>query len=126
MLIFIKCLLAVFATRGYDLGSVDRVRAFGIAQGASREHAQEPASAGHSWSGIIRIFRLVAVVSFLEQLAGDLNNEHINPTTAANRIVEVVQTYGLREVEPAEPLTRITENDVGVVCWLAALPKEQP
>ena len=69
MLIFIKCLLAVFATRGYDLGSVDRVRAFGIAQGVSREHAQEPASAGHSWSGIIRIFRLVAVVSFLEQLA---------------------------------------------------------
>ncbi|MCY4369563.1 MAG: helicase-related protein [bacterium] len=74
----------------------------------------------------LSVDRSRTVRTALGAIRRDLNNEHINPTTAANRIVEVVQSYGLHEVEPPEALTPITQNDVGVVCWLAALPKEQP
>ena len=74
----------------------------------------------------LSVDRSRTVRTALGAIRRDLTNEHITPTTAANRIVEVVQSYGLHKVEPPEPLTHITENDVGVVCWLAALPKEQP
>ena len=74
----------------------------------------------------LSVDRSRTVRTALGAIRRDLTNEHITPTTAANRIVEVVQSYGLHKVEPAEPLTRITENDVGVVCWLTTLPKQQP
>ena len=56
----------------------------------------------------------------------DLANDLITPTAAAARIVEVAHSFGLREVEPAEPLTEITEDDVGVVCWLGSSPNDKP
>lgn len=58
----------------------------------------------------------------LSAIRRDLNAESISPTVAAARIVEVVQSFGLREVEPPEALSEMTEQDVGVVCWLAVLP----
>ena len=51
-----------------------------------------------------------------------LTNNTISPTTAAAKIVELVRSYGLREVEPPKPLPVISEKDIGVVCWLAVLP----
>ena len=63
----------------------------------------------------LSVDRSRTVRTALGAIRRDLTNEHVTPTTAANRIVEVVQSYGLREVEPAEPLTQITENDVGLV-----------
>ena len=40
---------------------------------------------------------------------------------AAQRIIDVVAFYGLTKVDPPEPLLPITEDDVGVVCWMAVL-----
>jgi hypothetical protein len=37
-------------------------------------------------------------------------------------VVEVVDAFGLRAVEPPPPLEVITEDDLGVVCWMAVLP----
>lgn len=41
---------------------------------------------------------------------------------AARRIIEVVASFGLQAVEPPPPLDPITEDDLGVVCWMAVLP----
>ena len=70
----------------------------------------------------LSVDRSRTVRSALGAIRRDLTNEPISPTMAAARIVEVVRSYGLREVETAEPLEEITEEDVGVVCWLAVLP----
>ncbi len=70
----------------------------------------------------LSVDRSRTVRSALAAIRNDLKNEVITPTVAAARIVEVADSYGLREVEPVEPLTEINEDDVGVVCWLAVLP----
>ena len=41
---------------------------------------------------------------------------------AALKLVELVQVFGLHAVEPPPPLEPITDEDVGVVCWMAVLP----
>lgn len=41
---------------------------------------------------------------------------------AARQIVDVVQSFGLQPVEAAPPMEMITEDDVGVVCWMVVLP----
>ena len=73
----------------------------------------------------LSIDRNQPVRSALGAIRRDLTGDLISPTTAAARIVEVVRSYGLRPVEPSEPLTPITEDDVAVVCWLAVLPEAQ-
>jgi hypothetical protein len=40
----------------------------------------------------------------------------------ATHVVELVERLGLRPVERDEVLEPITEDDVGVVCWMALLP----
>ena len=42
---------------------------------------------------------------------------------AAQRIIDVVAFYGLTKVDSPEPLPPITEEDIGVVCWMAVLPE---
>jgi superfamily II DNA or RNA helicase len=46
----------------------------------------------------------------------------ISRDDAAARVVEVVEAFGLRRVEPPPPLETIDEDNVGVVCWMAVLP----
>jgi len=46
----------------------------------------------------------------------------ISRDDAARQIVDVVASFGLQPVEPPPPLDPITENDVGVVCWMIVLP----
>ena len=74
----------------------------------------------------LSVDRSRTVRTALGAIRRDLNEESISPTTAAARIVEVVRSFGLREVESPEPLTEITEDDIGVVCWLAVLPEARP
>lgn len=50
-------------------------------------------------------------------VAGTLSRDE-----AARRVVDVVETYGLRAVEDEPPLEPITQDDLGVVCWMAVLP----
>ncbi len=70
----------------------------------------------------LSVDRSRTVRSALGAIRRDLASEVISPTVAAARIVEVVHSYGLREVAPPEPLAEITEDDVGVICWMAVLP----
>jgi hypothetical protein len=42
---------------------------------------------------------------------------------AALGIVGVVESFGLLPVEPPPPLDPITEEDLGVVCWMGVLPR---
>ena len=44
---------------------------------------------------------------------------------AAEQIVEVVREFGLQAVPAPPPLEPITEDDIGVVCWMAVLPAAQ-
>lgn len=46
----------------------------------------------------------------------------ISRDDAARQIVGVVESFGLQPVEPPPLLDPITEDDVGVVCWMAVLP----
>lgn len=56
----------------------------------------------------------------------DLRRQHasgaMNPADCAQRIVEVVENYGLRPIDPPEPAQPITEDDLGVVCYQIVLP----
>ena len=46
----------------------------------------------------------------------------MNLVDCARRIVEVVEHYGLRPVDPPEPAQPITGDDLGVVCYQIVLP----
>ena len=70
----------------------------------------------------LSIDRNQPVRSALGAIRREPTSDLISPTTAAARIVEVVRSYGLRPIEPSEPLTPITEDEIAVVCWLAVLP----
>ena len=70
----------------------------------------------------LSVDRSRTVRSALGAVRRALTNDAISLTAAAARIVEVVRSFGLREVAPPEPLAEITEDDVGVICWMAVLP----
>lgn len=59
----------------------------------------------------------------LGQIRARLQDGLISRDEGAAQIVEVVDGFGLRAVEPPPPLEVITEDDVGVVCWMAVLPE---
>jgi superfamily II DNA or RNA helicase len=52
----------------------------------------------------------------------DLNRKVLERADAAQRIIQAVEFYGLRSINPSEPPPEITEEDIGVVCWMAVLP----
>lgn len=60
----------------------------------------------------------------LGSIKRDLKDKAIDPSQAAQKIVDVVDFYGLRSVAPSPPLPQLTEEDIGVVCWMAVLPEE--
>jgi hypothetical protein len=58
----------------------------------------------------------------LTEIRGHVVQGTISRDDAARQIVEVVESFGLQPVEPPPLLDPITEDDVGVVCWMAVLP----
>ena len=82
-----------------------------------------PSPAGASQaSEALSIGRSNLVRTELGAIRRETKGEQITTTTAAQRIVEVVENYGLRKVEQPAPLKPITEDNIGVVCWMAILP----
>ncbi len=71
---------------------------------------------------VLSVDRSQTVRSALGAIRRELNEESTSRTEAAACIVKVARSFGLHAIEPPEPLTEITEDDVGVVCWLAVLP----
>ena len=58
----------------------------------------------------------------LAKVSRDLAEGTVSRGLAARRIVEIVQEFGLQGVPPGPALEPVTEDDIGVVCWLAVLP----
>jgi len=65
--------------------------------------------------------RSLAVRRALNDIRAVLTAERIARNVAAERIVEVVQSAGLRPVALDELPEEIDEDDLGVVCWMAVL-----
>jgi hypothetical protein len=72
-------------------------------------------------AGALEVERSGTVRRALNEIRAELGEDHLNPNEAAAAVVALVRRLGLREVEIEIP-TPITEDDVGVVCWLAILP----
>jgi hypothetical protein len=51
-----------------------------------------------------------------------LDDSEISRDTAAAEIIQVVENFGLRPVEPPPLPEKIDADDLGVVCWTAVLP----
>ena len=58
----------------------------------------------------------------LNGIAAEAREERISRNDAARRIVELVERVGLQPVRVDDVPPEITEDDLGVVCWMAVLP----
>src|SRR5205823_474294 len=79
------------------------------------EGAEEAAAA-------LEVERSGAVRRALNEIRAELNEGRLSPNEGAARLVALVQRLGLRTVERDDIPEPITEDDVGVVCWMAVLP----
>ena len=59
----------------------------------------------------------------LAKIKRSLEDNSITPDEAAHQVVAVVDFHGLRAVDTPPPAPQITEEDLGVVCWMAILPE---
>jgi superfamily II DNA or RNA helicase len=62
----------------------------------------------------------------LSEIRNDVVEGTISRDDAARRIVDVVVSFGLQAVEPPPLVDPITEDDVGVVCWMIVLSERGP
>ena len=66
--------------------------------------------------------------SQIRRALGNIRREHdresTNPTEAARQIIDLIEFYGLRDIDTSAPAPEITEDDIGVVCWMAVLPEQ--
>ena len=96
----------------------------------ARGHLQSPEAAGRPQSTAayeaLGVERSSQVRRDLHRIKRDLDNKVIDDAKAAQKIIDVVAFYGLRPVDPPEPPSPITEDDIGVVCWMAVLPAPTP
>lgn len=72
----------------------------------------------------LTVERSSAVRHALTEARNDVVQGTISRADAARRIVDVVEIFGLQSVEAPPVLDPITEDDVGVVCWMIVLPAD--
>ena len=60
----------------------------------------------------------------LSTIKRSLDADIITPDEAARQVVAVVEFNGLRAVDSPPPAPQITEDDLGVVCWMSVLLAE--
>ena len=58
----------------------------------------------------------------LAAIKRSLDRDTIDVDEAARQVVAVVEFHGLRAVDAPPPTPQITEDDLGVVCWMTVLP----
>ena len=58
----------------------------------------------------------------LNGIAAEVKEERISRNDAARRIVDLVSVVGLQPVKLDDVPPEITEDDLGVVCWMVVLP----
>ena len=81
-----------------------------------------PASAADAYNAL-GAERSSLVRRDLAAIKRSLDSEFIDAGEAARRVAEVVEFHGLRAVNAPPPAPQITEDDLGVVCWMAILPE---
>lgn len=71
---------------------------------------------------LLTVPRGSAVRAALSDIQRRLAARELSRDQAAEEVVNLVGEYGLTPFEPPPPLAPITEEDVGVVCWMQILP----
>jgi hypothetical protein len=75
---------------------------------------------------LLSVRRGAALAGALSEVQRAVASREVSRDQAAERIVATVREFGLSPVPPSPPLQPITEDDVGVVCWMRVLPPYQP
>ncbi len=70
----------------------------------------------------LSVARGTAVRRALNEIRAAALEERISRNEAAERVVALVQETGLRPVSIDAFPEEISEDDLGVVCWMAVLP----
>jgi superfamily II DNA or RNA helicase len=70
---------------------------------------------------LLTVPRGSAVRTALSDVQRRVASRELSRDQAAQAVVALVDEYGLTRVEPPPPLAPITEEDVGVVCWMQIL-----
>ncbi len=47
-----------------------------------------------------------------------------DPSATTGEWLDLVEFYGLRDIDSPAPPPEITEEDIGVVCWMGVLPPQ--
>lgn len=71
----------------------------------------------------LRVDRSGTVRQALGRIQRATDDGSLSRTEAAREIVGIVDSFGLLPVEPPPPLDPISEEDLGVVCWMGVLPQ---
>jgi superfamily II DNA or RNA helicase len=69
----------------------------------------------------LSVGRSSTVRKALSDIRSSVADGTISRNEAAAQVVAIVESFGLQPVEHPEPMTEITEEDLGVVCWMAVL-----
>ena len=72
----------------------------------------------------LRVDRSGVVRQTLGTIQRATDDGSLTRAEAVVEIVGVVESFGLRPVEPLPALDPITEADLGVVCWMGVLPQQ--
>ncbi len=101
--------------------------AIGPAQRFALELLRDPAvvlpEGAERAEAALRVERSSAVRRALNEIWTETREERISRNEAAARVVELVERLGLQPVELEDLPEPITEDDLGVVCWMAVLPQ---
>lgn len=71
---------------------------------------------------LLAVPRDAAVRAALTELQRGVAERRLSRDRAAEGVIAVTREFGLTPVPPPPVLTPITEDDVGVVCWMRVLP----
>ena len=103
-------------------------RSLGAAQQWARELLDQPDAsslpAARAAYDALEIERGGQVRQALGRIRRELASQTLNPTDAVQQIIDLVEFYGLRDIDPATPPADLSEEDIGVVCWMAVLPSD--
>jgi len=72
----------------------------------------------------LSVERSSAVRRALREIQDRLEGSEISRDAAAAAIVQLVDDFGLRPVDPPPLPEKIEADDLGVVCWMAVLPQD--
>lgn len=71
---------------------------------------------------LLTVPRGAAVRTALSDVQRRVGARELSLDQAAQAVAAITAEYGLIPVEPPPPLAPITEDDVGVICWMHVLP----